>query len=59
MVNELIPHDDYKYWKIGKDIGLILVEGSIKFNDRVKSIEYSSIPVQPDSILRLSKAVTV
>lgn len=58
-VNKLIPHDDYRDFRIGEDIELILVEGSIKFNNRVKSIEYSSTPVKSNSTLRLSKCCAV
>lgn len=54
-VEKLIPHSEFSSSKRGKDIGLIRVQGSIKFNRLVQPIEYSKKSPPPNSMLRLSE----
>lgn len=46
-VSKLIAHERYNQPHFAHDIGLILIDGTIEFNDKVKPIKYSN-KVVPD-----------
>lgn len=54
-VSEIIPHKNYHHGvSVSNDIGLIRVEGTIKFSALVQPIRLSKEKVAPNSILQLS-----
>lgn len=53
-VSALYHHSRYDNPRFANDIGLIRINGTIKFSTSVQPIEYSPKEVQPNSTLQLS-----
>lgn len=51
---KVIRHELYDDHKYAYDIGLVRVNGTIEFNDKVKPIKYSSKPVPSGAALQIT-----
>lgn len=55
QAKEFFVHSLFNQPLFANDIALILIDGSIKFSDKVKAIDYDSDRVPENVILQLSK----
>lgn len=51
---KFIAHEKYHHPSFSYDIGLILIDGEIEFNEKVQPIKYSTKFVEAGSKLRLT-----
>lgn len=53
-VSKLIPHEEYNKPSFANDVGLILIDGEIEFNEKVQPIKYSNKFVKAGTKLRVT-----
>lgn len=53
-VSKLIAHEEYNHPHFANDIGLILIDGTIEFNEKVQPIKYTNNFVQGGAKLRVT-----
>lgn len=53
-VRKLIAHEEYNRPQFANDVGLILIDGKIEFNEKVQPIKYSNKFVKAGSELRVT-----
>jgi Trypsin len=53
-VSKLIAHEDYNQPHFANDVGLILIDGEIEYNEKVQPIKYSNKFVKAGTKLRVT-----
>lgn len=53
-VSKLIAHEDYNQPHFANDVGLILIDGEIEYNEKVQPIKYSNKFVKGGTKLRVT-----
>lgn len=53
-VSKLIAHEDYNQPSFANDVGLILIDGEIEYNEKVQPIKYSNKFVKAGTKLRVT-----